>query len=45
MGCYVLDFQEIDQTEVALAGGKGALLRELSRMKVSASTAWIGRGG
>jgi phosphoenolpyruvate synthase/pyruvate phosphate dikinase len=30
MGCYVLDFQEIDQTQVAVVGGKGALLGELS---------------
>jgi phosphoenolpyruvate synthase/pyruvate phosphate dikinase len=26
MGCYVLDFQEIDQTQVAVVGGKGAQL-------------------
>src|SRR5215203_4140543 len=32
MGCYVLDFQEIDQTQVALVGGKGAHLGELSRI-------------
>ena len=32
MDCYVLDFQEIDQTQVALAGGKGAHLGELSRI-------------
>ena len=32
MGCYVLDFQEIDPTEVAVAGGKGANLGELSRL-------------
>ncbi len=30
MGCYVLDFQEIDQTQVAVVGRKGALLGELS---------------
>ena len=24
MGCYVLGFQEIDQTQVAVVGGKGA---------------------
>jgi hypothetical protein len=29
MGCYVLDFQEIDQSQVAIVGGKGALLGEL----------------
>jgi rifampicin phosphotransferase len=29
---YVLDFQEIDHTQVALVGGKGALLGELSRI-------------
>jgi phosphoenolpyruvate synthase/pyruvate phosphate dikinase len=33
MGCYVLGFQEIDQTRVALAGGKGANLGELSRIE------------
>jgi phosphoenolpyruvate synthase/pyruvate phosphate dikinase len=33
MGCYVLDFQEIDQTQVALVGGKGARLGELSRIE------------
>src|SRR5690349_20508765 len=32
MGCYVLSFQEIDQTQVALVGGKGAHLGELSRI-------------
>src|SRR5262245_45890218 len=32
MNRYVLDFQEIDQTQVALAGGKGAHLAELSRI-------------
>src|SRR5215204_4004928 len=33
MGCYVLDFQEIDQTQVAVVGGKGAHLGELSRVE------------
>jgi phosphoenolpyruvate synthase/pyruvate phosphate dikinase len=33
MGCYVLDFQEIDQTQVAVVGGKGARLGELSRIE------------
>jgi rifampicin phosphotransferase len=33
MGCYVLDFQEVDQTQVAVVGGKGALLGELSRIE------------
>jgi pyruvate,water dikinase len=33
MGCYVLDLREIDQTQVAIAGGKGALLGELSRIE------------
>jgi rifampicin phosphotransferase len=33
MGCYVLDFQEIDETQVAIVGGKGAHLGELSRME------------
>ena len=33
MGCDVLDFGEIDQTQVALVGGKGAHLGELSRIE------------
>jgi len=33
MGCYVLDLQEIDQTQIALVGGKGAALGELSRIE------------
>ena len=33
MGCYVLGFQEIDQTQVAAVGGKGAHLGELSRIE------------
>jgi len=33
MGCYVLDFEKIDQTQVAVVGGKGALLGELSRIE------------
>src|SRR5436190_12647182 len=33
MGCYVLGFQEIGQTQVALVGGKGAHLWELSRIE------------
>src|SRR2546428_7169007 len=33
MGSYVLGFQEIDRTQVALAGGKGAHLGELSRIE------------
>ena len=32
MGRYVLEFQEIDHTQVALVGGKGAQLGQLSRM-------------
>ncbi len=32
MGGYVLTFEEIDQTRVALVGGKGARLGELSRI-------------
>src|SRR5436305_14444006 len=32
MRCYVLGFQEIDQTQVAVVGGKGAHLGELSRI-------------
>src|SRR5215470_17406714 len=33
MGSYVLGFQEIDQTHVAVVGGKGAHLGELSRIE------------
>src|ERR687890_364404 len=33
MGCYVLGFQEINQTQVPVVGGKGAHLGELSRIK------------
>jgi phosphoenolpyruvate synthase/pyruvate phosphate dikinase len=33
MGRYVLDFQETDQTQVAVVGGKGAHLGELSRIE------------
>jgi rifampicin phosphotransferase len=33
MGCYVVGFHEIDQTHVALVGGKGAHLGELSRIE------------
>jgi phosphoenolpyruvate synthase/pyruvate phosphate dikinase len=33
MSCYVLDFHEIDQTQVAVAGGKCAHLGELSRIE------------
>jgi pyruvate,water dikinase len=33
MGRYVLDFEEVDQTQVAVVGGKGALLGELSRIE------------
>jgi pyruvate,water dikinase len=33
MGCYVLDLQEIDQTQAALVGGKGQRLAELSRIE------------
>jgi pyruvate,water dikinase len=33
MDGYVLDLQEIDHTQVAAAGGKGALLGELSRIE------------
>jgi phosphoenolpyruvate synthase/pyruvate phosphate dikinase len=35
MGCYVLDFREIDQTQVAVAGGKGALLGSFRGLKAS----------
>src|SRR4051794_21401827 len=33
MGCYVLGFEEIDQTQAAVVGGKGAHLGELSRIE------------
>ena len=33
MGCYVVGFQEIDRTQVAVVGGKGAQLGELSRIE------------
>ena len=33
MGSYVLSFQEIDQTQIAAVGGKGAHLGELSRIE------------
>jgi rifampicin phosphotransferase len=33
MGSYVLSFQEIDQTQIAAVGGKGANLGELSRIE------------
>jgi len=33
MGNYVLDFQAIDQTQVAVVGGKGAHLGELARIE------------
>ena len=33
MGCYVLGLEEIDQTQFAVAGGKGAHLGEISRIE------------
>src|SRR5215216_1660089 len=33
MGCYVLDFPRINQTQLALVGGKAANLGELSRIE------------
>jgi phosphoenolpyruvate synthase/pyruvate phosphate dikinase len=33
MGSYVLDLEEIDQTQIAVVGGKGAHLGELSRIE------------
>jgi hypothetical protein len=33
IGNYVLDIEEIDETQVAVAGGKGALLGALSRIE------------
>ena len=41
MGCYVLGFQEIDQTQVAVVGGKGAHLGELSRIEGLRVPAWL----
>src|SRR5207244_9078483 len=33
MGSYVMGLQEIDQTQIAIVGGKGAHLGELSRIE------------
>jgi phosphoenolpyruvate synthase/pyruvate phosphate dikinase len=33
MGRYVLGFQEVDRTQIAVVGGKGAHLGELSRIE------------
>ena len=33
MDCYVLDLHGVDQTQVAIVGGKGAHLGELSRIE------------
>ena len=33
MGLYVLGFEDIDRTQVAVVGGKGAHLGELSRIE------------
>lgn len=33
MGCYVLGFQEIDQAQVPVVGGKGAHLGQISRIE------------
>src|SRR6266550_3705815 len=33
MGSYVLGFHELDRTQVAIVGGKGARLGELSRIE------------
>ncbi len=41
MGNYVLDFQEIDQTQVAVVGGKGAHLGELSRIEGIRVPRWL----
>ena len=35
MGCYVLGFQDIDQTQVELVGGKGAHLGSFHGSKAS----------
>ena len=37
MGCYVLGFEEIDQTQIAIVGGKGAHLGELRGLSAVAS--------
>src|SRR5262245_61686218 len=33
MGCYVAGLEDIDQTQIAVVGGKGAHLGELSRIE------------
>ena len=33
MSSYILGFQEIDKTKLAMVGGKGANLEELSRIE------------
>src|SRR4051812_38680461 len=33
IGCYVLGLEELDRTQVAIVGGKGAHLGELSRIE------------
>jgi hypothetical protein len=40
MGGYVLDLREVDQTQVAVVGGKGANLGELSRIGWIGSLIW-----
>ncbi|WP_162096514.1 hypothetical protein [Anaeromyxobacter sp. Fw109-5] len=41
MGRYVLGFEEIDQTQVAVVGGKGAHLGELSRIEGYPRAGWL----
>ena len=41
MSRYVLDFHEIDRTQVATVGGKGAHLGELSRIEGVHVPAWL----
>ena len=38
---YVLDLPEIDQTQVAVVGGKGAQLGELSRIEGIQRAGWL----
>ena len=40
MDRYVLGFREIDQTQVAVVGGKGANLGELSRIEGVRVNSW-----
>ena len=44
MGSYVLGFQEIDLTEVAVVGGKAAHLGELARIAPLGPSLDVGLG-